>query len=57
MHLFRLYRAMGYGPGQFPHAERVGRSILTLPLFPGMTDADVGRVCTTVRDILQACKR
>lgn len=57
MHLFKLYRAIGYGPGQFPHAERVGRSILTLPLFPGMTDADVGRVCTAVRDILQTCKR
>jgi len=56
MHLFALYRAMGYGPGQFPHAERVGRSIVTLPLFPGMADADVERVCTAVRDILWACK-
>jgi len=56
MHLFALYRAMGYGPGQFPHAERVGRSIVTLPLFPGMVDADVERVCTAVRDILRACE-
>jgi len=57
MHLFKLYRAMGYGPGQFPHAERVGRSIVTLPLFPGMADVDVDRVCTAVRDILHSCKR
>ncbi len=57
MHLFKLYRAMGYGPGQFPHAEHVGRSILTLPLFPGMTDTDVERVCAAVRDILRACNR
>jgi dTDP-4-amino-4,6-dideoxygalactose transaminase len=57
MHLFKLYRAMGYGPGQFPHAEQVGRSILTLPLFPAMADADVERVCATVHDILRACKR
>lgn len=55
MHLFKLYRAMGYGPGQFPHAEEIGRSIVTLPLFPGMTDADVERVCAAVRDILQSC--
>jgi len=57
MHLFKLYRAMGYGPGQFPHAEHVGRSILTLPLFPAMADADVARVCDTVRDILRSCER
>ena len=57
MHLFKLYRAMGYRPGQFPHAERVGRSILTLPLFPGMADSDVERVCTAVHDILRTCKR
>ncbi len=57
MHLFALYKAMGYGPGQFPNAERVGRSILTLPLFPAMADADVDRVCAAVRDILQPNKR
>jgi dTDP-4-amino-4,6-dideoxygalactose transaminase len=57
MHLFKVYRALGYIPGQFPHAEQVGRSILTLPLFPGMSDADVERVCTAVRDILRTCKR
>lgn len=57
MHLFKLYRAMGYGPGRFPHAERVGASILTLPLFPAMAEADVDRVCATVRDILRAHSR
>ncbi len=57
MHLFKLYRAMGYGPGDFPQAERVGRAIVTLPLFPGMLDTDVERVCAAVRDILDACRR
>jgi dTDP-4-amino-4,6-dideoxygalactose transaminase len=45
MHLFTLYRQMGYRPGQFPHAERAGRSMVTLPLFPRMTEDDVARVC------------
>ena len=39
------------------HAERVGASILTLPLFPAMTDADVDRVCAAVRAILRAHAR
>lgn len=53
MHLFRLYRDLGWRAGQFPHAERVGRSIVTLPLFPAMTEADVERVCAAARDVLR----
>ena len=46
IHLFALYRRLGFAAGQFPHAEYVGRNILTLPLFVGMTQADVARVVT-----------
>jgi dTDP-4-amino-4,6-dideoxygalactose transaminase len=53
MHLFKLYRTLGWRAGQFPHAERVGRSIVTLPLFPAMTKADVERVCAVTRDVMQ----
>lgn len=57
MHLFALYRAQGWKPGDFPHAERVGASIATLPLFPAMRDADVERVCAALGDILAAHRR
>jgi len=57
MHLFRLYRAQGWKPGDFPHAERVGARTITLPLFPAMADADVDRVCATLGDILAAHRR
>ncbi len=53
MHLFSLYRALGYREGDFPQAERVGRSTLTLPLFPAMSDADVDAVCVNLADILK----
>ena len=52
MHLFALYRALGWKPGQFPHAERLGRTLATLPLFPAMADADVDRVCEAATKIL-----
>ena len=52
MHLFSLYRALGWREGQFPHAERIGRSIATLPLFPAMADADVDRVCAAAKKVL-----
>ncbi|MEI8037710.1 MAG: DegT/DnrJ/EryC1/StrS aminotransferase family protein [Verrucomicrobiota bacterium] len=54
IHLFTLYRAAGWKDGDFPRAEHAGRNILTLPLFPTMTSADVGRVVTALIRILQA---
>jgi dTDP-4-amino-4,6-dideoxygalactose transaminase len=53
MHLFTLYRSLGWKAGQFPHAERIGRSICTLPLFPAMKDEDVDRVCEAARKVLK----
>jgi dTDP-4-amino-4,6-dideoxygalactose transaminase len=45
LHLFTHYRALGWREGMLPHSERIGRSILTLPLFPAMKDTDPERVC------------
>ena len=53
VHLFSFYRGQGWRDGMLPHAERVGRSILTLPLFPAMRDDDVERVCASLAN---ACR-
>ncbi|HML81465.1 MAG: DegT/DnrJ/EryC1/StrS family aminotransferase [Thiomonas sp.] len=53
IHLFSLYRKRGFQPGDFPHAETVGASILTLPLFPGMQDSDVTRVTDALDAVLR----
>lgn len=52
MHLFGLYRQLGYGPGDFPAAEQIGRQTFTLPLFPAMTVADVDRVAEVFHQLL-----
>jgi dTDP-4-amino-4,6-dideoxygalactose transaminase len=52
VHLFSLYRSMGYREGQFPNAERIGRETVTLPLFPGMELSDLERVCRALREVL-----
>ena len=54
IHLFAVYRKLGWKAGDFPHAEYTGRNILTLPLFPGMTRADVARVAAALIGILTA---
>jgi dTDP-4-amino-4,6-dideoxygalactose transaminase len=52
LHLFSLYRQLGFQPGDFPHAEEVGRRTITLPLFPAMHDSDVDRVCAALNEVL-----
>jgi len=52
IHLFTYYRERGFTDGMFPIAERIGKQIVTLPLFPTMTKADVERVVSAVKSRL-----
>jgi dTDP-4-amino-4,6-dideoxygalactose transaminase len=57
LHLFSVYRKLGYKEGDFPNAERIGRETVTLPLFPSMQLSDVDRVCDAVSDILRSANK
>ena len=57
IHLFSLYRELGFRPGQFPNAERIGRETVTLPLFPAMETDDVERVVAAVDAVLRGARR
>jgi dTDP-4-amino-4,6-dideoxygalactose transaminase len=57
IHLLALYRRRGFKPGDFPIAEYIGRNILTLPLFPAMRDADVGRAAEALMRVLRNAAR
>jgi len=57
MHLFKLYRELGYNAGDFPQAEHIGASSVTLPLFPAMADTDVDRVCAAVAEVIRDHKK
>jgi dTDP-4-amino-4,6-dideoxygalactose transaminase len=57
IHRFAVYRRLGWKDGDLPIAERVGRNILTLPLFPAMTPGDVGRVVAELTAVLRAHRR
>jgi dTDP-4-amino-4,6-dideoxygalactose transaminase len=54
IHLFAVYRRLGWKEGDLPIAEATCRNILTLPLFPTMTREDVSRVVGALVDILKA---
>jgi dTDP-4-amino-4,6-dideoxygalactose transaminase len=48
VHLQPAYRDLGYAEGAFPVAEAVARDILSLPLFPEMTTAQVETVASVL---------
>lgn len=51
-HLYAYYRQrFGFQPGQFPHAEHIGARIVSLPLFPSMSDAQQRRVIKTMAEL------
>ncbi len=43
--------------GDYPVAERVFEGLISLPLYPRMTDSDVGRVSNAIREIVAANRR
>ncbi len=57
VHLHSFYRQRGYGPGMAPIAESVSRRLLTLPMFPAMTSADVHRVVAALNKAAAQAKQ
>ena len=53
IHLFKLYRALGFREGMFPIAERVGKQIVSLPMFHAMNEGDVERTCAAMKEVLK----
>jgi len=52
VHLQPCFRDLGLNEGSFPVAEMLADELLSLPLFPGMTDAQVDRVADVLKDSL-----
>lgn len=49
-HLQPAYAGLGYKPGSLPVTERVAGAILSLPMYPQLTDAEVNRVVDAIRE-------
>jgi dTDP-3-amino-2,3,6-trideoxy-4-keto-D-glucose/dTDP-3-amino-3,4,6-trideoxy-alpha-D-glucose/dTDP-2,6-dideoxy-D-kanosamine transaminase len=52
IHVMRGYAYLGYREGQFPVAERKSKRIFSLPMYPQLTDDQVGQVIAAVKGAL-----
>jgi len=58
LHLHPFYRdRFGFHPGMFPVAEDASLRVLSLPLYPGMSRADVERAAGVVKDVVRSHRR
>ena len=49
VHMQPAYSDLGYRQGDFPTAEKAAQEVLSLPLFPEMTAAQISEVAGAVR--------
>ena len=54
LHLQPAYGRLGYGFGAFPVAERAAQRILSLPMFPELTEEQIAFVADAIHDIVSA---
>jgi dTDP-4-amino-4,6-dideoxygalactose transaminase len=49
LHLQPCFAYLGFTAGQFPESERASKEVVSLPVFPELTDAQRGAVVDAVR--------
>lgn len=52
IHLQEAYSQMNLGEGSFPVAEKCAKEIVSLPMFPELTTAQITAVCTAIEDFI-----
>jgi perosamine synthetase len=58
LHLHPYYRnTFGYAPDDFPNATAAYRRIISLPIYPRMTEANIDHVIEAVRDVAQTGRK
>lgn len=53
LHLQAAYRHFGWKKGDFPESEAAAASILSLPMFPHITEDQVDYVCQCLLEVLK----
>ncbi len=48
LHLQPAFRSLGYGMGDFPVSERLAGSVLSIPMYPEVSEAQLDRVVQTI---------
>ncbi|NJN25076.1 MAG: DegT/DnrJ/EryC1/StrS family aminotransferase [Cyclobacteriaceae bacterium] len=53
LHLHHALKFLKYKKGDFPHAEKVCKSELSLPIYPGLKEAEVRYICEQIKNFCE----
>ncbi|MBE0541226.1 MAG: DegT/DnrJ/EryC1/StrS family aminotransferase [Verrucomicrobia bacterium] len=53
LHLQKCYASLGHKAGDFPVSEKAARECLSLPIFPELTEAQIQRVVSVIKEFFQ----
>jgi dTDP-4-amino-4,6-dideoxygalactose transaminase len=53
-HLQKAYAGMNLKKGDFPIAERIAKTCLSLPMFPGLSETEIDYICDTINRFFNA---
>jgi len=54
LHLQPLYASLGHKSGDFPHAERAAKEVISLPMYPELRSEQIARVASAVAEFVTA---
>lgn len=57
LYRFSLYKSLGYKADDYPNSEWVFNRVVSIPIYPGMTDNEIDMVSSSVLDICEKYRR
>lgn len=52
LHLQEVYESLGYKPGDFPESELAQEQVLSLPMFPELSEGQIEMIARSIADFL-----
>lgn len=52
LHLQEVYRDLGYREGDLPESEKASKEVLSLPIYPELTEGHIDEICEVIRKAL-----
>lgn len=53
LHLISIYKDLGYKEGEFPVAEKCAKEVLSLPMYPELSEENIKLICEAVEEAFE----
>jgi len=53
IHLSKFYKKSGFGKKSLSNTEKISRTVLSLPIFPGLKSEEITYICDSIKEFFQ----